>query len=334
MMKNFLLTPAEINKTYWGRGWRNEREGYGIEIEVEGEGLPPHGTGVWNTHADQSLRGGGIEYVTNGPIRLQDIPDNVRALRDLINTVGAKVKFSYRCSTHFHMNVQHVTMQDILGICVVFSIVEPYLINMNGPDRDGNHFCLPSYCTGDMYIHVKHLCDTLLSNPLMHDFGRGKYAALNLEPISMLGSIEFRTFPGSLDPTHIHRWATWLDNIKNVAVACPDKSFVSLLAEAQAEPHRFVDKIFGLHGYPTNLVSLLDKGCEHANDICSALIRRVEKPTKTKSKKIHRDVDPWEVDMPVPHPMDIALERFAQAAPANPILRERPGARWRNPVEE
>ena len=292
-MKNFDKTPKEVNPKYWGQNFRPETTGIGIELELEGLRLPHAAPGVWVVHEDNSLRNG-VEYVTNGPIAVKDVQARCRELFKFLAEAEAKINLSFRCSTHFHLNVQAMTFQNIMGCFVVYTIIEPLLMRIHGPNRDGNHFCLPAYCTGDLSDFARNYISQI-SRGRFGAMGRGKYSALNFDPVQILGSIEFRSFPGSEEPEEIAKWAEWIDNIREAAVACKDETYFEFIESAQANPIGFAQTIFtrqpGL--LVPDLLVLLDKGCEHAYDVCSVFQSKIKKPETKDQAEFTPEEGEW-----------------------------------------
>jgi hypothetical protein len=180
----------------------------------------------------------------------------------------------------------------VVGCLVVFSIVEPLFLRHCGSTRDGNLFCLPSYDCGDLGDYVSGALELLVkygNHPDLTLPERGKYSALNTNPLNALGTIEFRTFPSSHDPIDVLRWADWCTNIIDRAEACKDDTFRSEIEAALEDPIGYAWSIFSnFHGVPReNTESLVIFGCETAHEIVAAYVegQQITPPKKKKKTK-------------------------------------------------
>lgn len=261
---------------------------FGLELEMEGRDLPllrlhPH----WKVTEEGSLRNGGVEYVTKSPIREQNISPYINELYDLIKAEGGRiVPRAYRASTHIHYNCTAVPFVEILGIITVYTALEPLFLALCGEHRNGNLFCASSYDCGDLHQFLA----TALPNLVTHNMWmeRGKYAALNTDPLTRLGSIEFRGFP-SIDPAlkgeDVLLWTSWVKKIHEMVQAQEDKSCLTLLEAVAAGPTP-LQNILGLSSadlnkklHPHDPDELVRIGLENAYE-CARLIARALKKDK------------------------------------------------------
>lgn len=243
----------------------------GIELEIEGMGLPdsaPH----WQAKAEGSLQGG-MEYITK-PIKIDAVETYVNNLKKfIVEGAGATIKNSYRCSTHIHMNVLPNNLEDVLGMLVIWTMFEPVLLSLCGPQRDGNLFCLSSYDTGDIVESLDRLCNVFYkthSHGYMYE--RGKYSSFNTGRLHDLGTLEARCFPLSTDGAVVAQWCQWLLNIKDMAVGEPDKTYRSLWKNVRQSPSWYAAKLFGhgAIGIP-GVDNLLDLGTETGYELTKVL---------------------------------------------------------------
>jgi hypothetical protein len=271
-MTPFMESMSKTPRLVWGVGCQGR---FGIEIEVEGKNLPNEGLPrYWNYHNEGSLRGGGAEYVSKGAFTLEQVPHRVSDLKDFMLAYGSRwTEGAYRASTHVHVNVSQEQYIDILGVFILNTIIEPVLFRLGAPERDGNLFCMPSYDCGDINEWFENTCKMFGHNQWNYFKGRGKYAALNYDPLTKLGSIEWRIFPSTMEGERIHTWCTWLRNILDVVRKCEDKTFYALLEEAQRSPIMFLQKIFGeiVWQQPTALEEMVEFGCMGAHELCRTL---------------------------------------------------------------
>lgn len=193
----------------------------GIEVEVEGipggiRGLSP----VWAPKADGSLRNNGTEYVTM-PIPVQHAE---WALFLLMNSLPKSADFSERTSIHVHMNVRHMTPNQIKGLIALYLAVEKLLFRFEGNGRDSSIFCVP--------LTQATLLDSLYSLTAAN-FGTQawmKYTAMNLLPILTFGTIEFRHMAGTSDWRKITRWISLLMRMQDYALKNSPETVIERIA--------------------------------------------------------------------------------------------------------
>lgn len=245
---------------------------WGIEIEMEGRGLPQAPDG-WDTRDEGSLRHG-VEYVfsraANSPLATKKLKIFEEEITSLIKQKLCIVDMaSPRTSVHIHRNAYLTKNIDVLGVFVLFTALEPLILRLCGQARDGNNFCLPSYDCGD---HVNTIRQSLNQGYL---FGRGKYAALNSSSLTERGSLEFRIFPFTYQADKILHWMGWIDRMFNAVEAEEDKTFMSLIERMSGSPVYFAQHILdeNLRGYkdPTSAEMLLQMGIESAYECANAL---------------------------------------------------------------
>jgi len=269
-------------------------DGVGLELELEGTALPigreaidRHGNRVWFlegitnwiAHNENSLRNGGVEYVTNGTVPFDRVGVEVGDLLAYIHTSGGHINTkAHRGSTHIHLNVLHTPWIVVLGTMVVYTLVEPLLLRLCGPTRDGNHFCLPTYDSGDWGNAFSGFVRTIRRNAIRR-FGlqRGKYAALNVDCLHTFGSLEFRMFPTSASPEEIAKWVGWVKAIRDVASEEADKTYASLLHNSLMEPELLVARIFGdtpevRDVTPSTPADYIGYGAEQAHELVRVLV--------------------------------------------------------------
>jgi hypothetical protein len=269
---------------------------FGVELEIEGENLPAGNIQGWRVHVENSLRGknGRIvqgdenlpdtprEYVTYGAVPFTSLEASLKTLYAKLTKEGTKVDLSPRGSTHFHVNFVNNTFRDIFGFVLAYAIVEPVLIRFCGQHRNGNLFCLPCYETGDVPEFFKKLQPIFDRNTDLRGWpsegtgaSRGKYSALNLDPLTKFGSIEIRVFPNAIEPVLITRWASWLYKIKNLAVSYPAEDYRDFVDSAIVNPFPFTNIFLGENLWqvcaPNNVGTLIEHGVENAYEIYKAM---------------------------------------------------------------
>lgn len=254
-----MITMPEL-KTEWQRTvhelWnQQEKKGQiGIEIEIPGA-VTKNGCPGWVAKNEGSLRRGGTEFVYEVPGLVKNIPAKLATLNEhLVNSQSRPNLNDHVGSVHIHVNVQKQTIRQVIGSVIVFTIVEPFLLNMCGPKRNGNYFCMSNHDTGDVYYQVKQLLDMIKNRQLIHWreglLARGRYAAQNIDSVPIFGSMEYRSFPCSLDGKLIQEWATICCNIQEAAEGPHHLAFMDVCNRARNQPEPFLQAIFGYRDFP------------------------------------------------------------------------------------
>lgn len=271
----------------------------GIELEIEGTALPS--VPNWQAKSEGSLQGG-IEYISK-PIKADSVKGLVDGLAKNIKSEGGTIKESYRCSTHIHVNVLPETLENVLGFMVVFTMFEPLLLALCGPQRDGNLFCMSSFDTGDTISSFEALCETFdRIKERGWSFERGKYSSFNTGRLADLGTLEARCFPLSVKGDTVSGWVDWLLAMRDLSRAQSDKTYRELWKNVRQNPVWYATKVFGpiVHQCP-NASSLVDVGTETAYELTKILKKyharpaREEKTEKAPVKKKLFNPDPYAI---------------------------------------
>lgn len=176
----------------------------GIECEVENAEIRTKTEPYWNVTQDGSLRNQGLEFTTL-PIKAYRVEQALYTLFNYILT--PRYVHSERCSTHIHINVRTLTLQQLETLVLTYMIFEKALFNWVKNGREKNIFCVPLY---DITLTQK------LSNNIqeIYNLQWSKYTALNLKPILTMGTIEFRHLHGTSDIKTIITWINLLLSLK------------------------------------------------------------------------------------------------------------------------
>lgn len=193
----------------------------GLEIEVEGSGLPAVFDNNWTSTHDGSLRGESMEYVFKKPVSVATSSLLIGSLKAKFKSSGAIIKESERSGVHVHINVQDLTVPQYFNMLTIYYIVEEMLVKYCGQSREGNLFCLRLKDSG----YVSHILEKLAKDPrkieryLFTD--QLRYGAVNLKATAQYGSLEFRCMRGTTDSTVLNTWIGTLSRIKEVAKTYP-----------------------------------------------------------------------------------------------------------------
>jgi hypothetical protein len=195
---------------------------YGIEIEVEGTGLPGN-IPNWVRHDDNSLRGGS-EYVTDGAVSKAQAIANVSSLFDTFTFTGTRLNNSYRTSTHVHVNMRSVKVNTMAAFVALWGMFEDVLAAWCGPTRAGNLFSLrmsdSSYAV-DGWIRGFKTGDFSYSRDM-------RYLALNPACLRTLGTLEIRLMRAVENVGEFEKWIEAIDRIKTHAGTYSDPSIIGV----------------------------------------------------------------------------------------------------------
>lgn len=224
----------------------------GVEVEVEGAGLPSR-VGGFRVVREGSLRQvhgeDGREYVFQSPVPLLVGLGLLDNLASTLYSGNRIVNFSNRTSVHVHVNVTDLTISEWFTYLFLWVLYEDALINFCGNERKGNLFCLSSRdAEGLMFTLEAFARDR---NPAyLNDELR--YCAVNTAATAKYGSVEFRCMRGTLDADVLTPWITTLVMLRDKAEAIGSPS--ALLDSVFADPEGFTKELFGdehfIYNYP------------------------------------------------------------------------------------
>ena len=183
----------------------------GIEVEVENIRLD-RANGVplpWIVKGDGSLRNNGAEFIS-APILPQDVSLSIASLYGFMKAAGMKPDFSWRTSTHVHMEANQLSVREFKNFLLLYLIFEDSLFQFARPGRrETNIFCTPLSRTDYRILRsiLRAEDDASFVNTMV-DLPRRilKYSALNLSHIFGYGTVEFRHLGGEKSPEKVCIW--------------------------------------------------------------------------------------------------------------------------------
>jgi hypothetical protein len=221
----------------------------GLEIEVEGSDLPPTNTGstYWRITKDNSLRGvDNREFVFKKPLSLSYIRDALKELEGLFKEFDSEVDYSHRAGIHCHINVQNLTLRQLVSFLTLYAIYEESFINFCAPSRKGNHFCLSMSDASYLITRIREVLTKGDLRGFVDDDLR--YASMNVTSLSKYGSVEFRALESTPDQDKIYNWCAMLISLREYAKTVVNPT--DLFAQASGTgPEGFSKQVFGLF-YP------------------------------------------------------------------------------------
>lgn len=279
-------------------GYRKLVEGLvGVEIEVEGINLPTEMNKFWKVTKDGSLRGEeAYEYISKKPFKLEKLRESFDFFDAAMKEKNAQILKSDRTSTHIHVNVQESEYEDIFGILFAWSMAERVWMTLCGENRSGNLFCLPLSSCG---FSAEYAARYLRAQREFR-FDRvanmcGKYSALNLDPVYSQGSVEFRTFPCSVDPNQLMSWVGWCTKLVEYGQSIDRNNLTKEWTKVYENPEDFLQYIFsGDHKQIPDLFryELVRQGCVEAADLTLVWAQHITEPVV---KKMKIDFNEWNV---------------------------------------
>lgn len=213
---------------------------FGVEVEVEGVGLPEH-VDAFKVVREGSLRPvdgeQGKEYVFARPYPLEKSLACLEALREELN-LSRFVQFSERTSIHVHVNVTDLTMNEWFTFLFLWVLFEEAMIDYCGEERKGNLFCLSSRDAEGLVFtldrcaregHIQYLDDEV------------RYSAINTAATNKYGSLEFRSMRGTMDMDVLTCWLTTLASLRKAA---QEFGSPAVLIDKALNDEEFIHKLF------------------------------------------------------------------------------------------
>lgn len=216
----------------------------GVEIEVEGSNLPNAGnkSAYWNITEDNSLRGENREFVYKKPLTLDKVSSSLDELYMMFESYKSSVDYNHRAGIHVHVNVQELTLRQLVSFISIYCIYEQSLLNFCNPFRRKNHFCLS---TADATFIIEVLKSTLQSGEVSNlASDEIRYCSINLTSLSKYGSVEFRSLESTGDKEKIINWCSLLLKMRDYAktVDLPTDLFNTASGAGHEE---FTKQVFG-----------------------------------------------------------------------------------------
>lgn len=198
----------------------------GIEIEMEGRGFPDGGLfnmetdRQWTAHHDGSLRGSSMEIVLAQPVPRDKVNDVLASAANALKAAGTKIIPSVRTGVHVHINVRHMTVEQVFKFMFSWFLFESVLVRYCGADRVGNLFCLRG-SEAEVYMDtLEEAVRTGDLNLLYTDELR--YSAMNPKALIEYGSLEFRCLKTPDDIMDIEKWVRLLLQVKDFSLTIDD----------------------------------------------------------------------------------------------------------------
>lgn len=201
----------------------------GIEVEVENVPNQHHEPFTfWKKILDGSLRNDGYEYVSP-PLRGKLIEAALKELEGHLQTCNPHHEFTDRTSVHIHMNVRHLSPEQLVMFLITYIALEPlffkYTEKIPNILREENNYCVPVNAS-KYHLHIPTTLGKFLATGHAEHIdylvrGWRKYTAFNLRPVAEdvggrgpLGTVEFRHMGGNCDVTYIIGWINMIQSLR------------------------------------------------------------------------------------------------------------------------
>ena len=180
----------------------------GVECEIESVKNPNENFAGFSVTEDGSLRNNGVEFISE-PLpktALLECFDNLHA--EILYYKEAEA-FSPRTSTHVHINCRSLEPSQVKTLVLLYALYEDFFFAMCEQGRRDNIHCVPLTETYLPALYGKELAQLV---DRWH-----KYTALNILPLTKLGTVEFRHLQGTADTQLFQQWLTTLENLWTMA---------------------------------------------------------------------------------------------------------------------
>lgn len=196
----------------------DDKDNFGVEIELEGIPHPPNVQG-WRHEHDGSLRDNGREYVFARPSTLEKSAVLLATLNDEFKKRDIKPKASNLTSTHIHIDVRDLNVGQLLDFVACLMVVEPDLMNASGKDRQNNYFAVSTSESDHRLRELMAVKDADSLRKFVHRqrMRDNRYCGINFNPLHNYGSIEIRYLAGQADPRNVYPWLAFYKNLKALA---------------------------------------------------------------------------------------------------------------------
>ena len=219
----------DIIKESLGHGVRYPEPRVGIELEFEGFGDNVYPELIyWTVVGDNSLRNGGVEFVSN-PLLFEEVPPALAEVKAFIKMHDLQA--TARCGVHTHLNVGYWTWAELWCLSTMYLLLEPTIFKTFAPGRETNHFCVPFFADTVLAEWLATDAKKLRGNRLQHWdelclLRCPKYTALNFAPLRPNGTVEFRQLLGTTDMADVQKWCDFLYKLQEKAKSNHDPNEV------------------------------------------------------------------------------------------------------------
>lgn len=223
---------------------------FGVEVEVEGFGLPRAVLG-FDVVKEGSLRPVegemGKEYVFKKPYSFDEAMMYLERLHLALSN-AERVQFSNRTSVHVHVNATDMSIMEWWTFLFLWVLYEEPLIAFCGEERRSNLFCLSSRDAEGLMFTLQRCA---IEGHMAYLNDEVRYSAVNTAATVKYGSVEFRTMRGTTDLSVLRTWLSTLEKLRTVAMEIGKPS---TLIDMVLNDEGFTNKVFSpdhfVHQFP------------------------------------------------------------------------------------
>lgn len=238
----------------------------------------------WSAKDDRSLRNG-VEFISH-PYSGEDLVWALVSLRMWMDTaLRAPPSFSWRTSTHVHLNVRDLTLEELAKLILLYVVFEQSLFSFSDVNRTASVFCVPIANTPAAW-NIRHFLESGDMQYVCRDFGWAKYGALNINRIWDIGTVEYRHMSGGLDLPKLLIWLSFIMAMHKAARAMSVKDLMSYIHDLNTTSNymEFQIAVFGRElaevlAKPVNTALMLSNGVTFAK-MCMPMNENVLKMTR------------------------------------------------------
>ena len=226
----------------------------GIEVELENVyvNTVSETCGLLSATNDYSLRGENCgEILFSMPLKGNDVIEAINGIDEYIQVTESKPIMSSRTSTHVHIDVRDMSLEELRKFIIVYLSVERLLSNYCGRMRAENIFCVPVYkssrlihCLSGLFEQKTFSTARMIS--ILSQFNEElRYGAINFHSLWKHGTLEFRMLRGEYRAPKIKEWLNILLSIKKYAMENKEAEIRSPNQLYSSNCEEYVHNIFG-----------------------------------------------------------------------------------------
>lgn len=216
----------------------------GIEIECEGNGILVTQINGWRSEDDGSLRGAypsqRHEFVS-GILDVEEVGEKLDAL--IKEQRAAVFDFSFRTSTHVHINVLDMSPEEVTAFVFLYYLVEKDIMKYCGEFRNNNRFCLRMVDSEFQLDILKGVVAQGFKEVRFVVDENMRYAACNMAALVKYGTLEFRGMRGTMDKEVLMNWIGILSRLRELSIEIG--SAYKLFQQATANVDEFAEWVYG-----------------------------------------------------------------------------------------
>ena len=150
------------------------------------------------------------------PVVHDKVNISLHNLSKVIKEEGIKQIDSVKAGVHVHINVQDLTIRQVMLFLSVYYPLETVLTKFCGENRESNLFCLRMR---DAEYTISKL-EIFLQDKKVHNLHTDelRYGALNFQSLFKYGSVEFRAMESTPSFDKILKWCDIIMSIKQYAL--------------------------------------------------------------------------------------------------------------------